>query len=177
MISESLINTVGTFSKWGDGGDITSGTDGLTSATTNTHAVSSNVMTSSNTYQKIDWEIKFGGGQTRVGLAYGSDFSKISSIQVMGDGDLIIYSPAFGIQDRTGTSITSGNIYKLTYEYDNGTINGYIDDSLVCTYNYDWSSYSTWKPIIWLENATSFIRSYTEVVPGGISASKRSINC
>ena len=181
--SENLINSTGSFSKWGDGGDITSGSNGLTSTSFNSYARSSNTLsTTSNTYWRVSGKVKSSvklsidismnnWGTKPFGVASnlwwdGSTLKSRITVLDVGDYDATVIS-----------GISKGDLITLELEYDNGTLTSYVEGTAYASYYYDLSSYSTWKPFVWVDSTSDFVQSYEEVVESGISASKRIINC
>jgi len=175
-LSENLINTLGTFSKWGDGGDITATVNGITTTSSNSYAKSSATMTSSNTYQRISFSVYWDGrGYIGVGLSWG-DWNIMQRVQINTDGNIGI-SGTLGNTSFTASGLSAGT-YDFDFEYNNGTIKFYIDGVEKKSMSGNLSSYTTFKPMFWIHDNYNFIRSYEEILPTtGIAASKRIINC
>lgn len=164
-ISENLINTLGTFSKWGDGNDITATASGITTISFNSYAKSSASMTSSNTYQRISFSVYWNGaGMFGVGLSWG-DWPTHQRVQINANGNIGIEG-ALGKTSFTPSGLSAG-IYDFDFEYDNGTIKFYIDGIEKKSMSGDLSSYTDFKPIIWIDHTNNYIRSYEEIIPGG----------
>lgn len=159
-ISESLINTTGTFTQWAGGG-ITATASGITTTSSNSYAKSSASMTSSNTYQRISFSVYWNGaGYIGVGLSWG-DWSNHQRVQINTDGTI-------GIEGTLGkTSFTSSGLsagtYDFDFEYDDGTIKFYIDGVEKKSMSGDLSSYTDFKPMFWIHDSYNFIRSYEEI--------------
>lgn len=165
-ISENLLGTVGTFTSVAGGG-ITGAANGITTTSSNSYALSSATMTPSNTYQKIEYYVIWATGcYVGPGLHYGPTWDKHFRVQISNDGNISI-AGSFGNVDSKASGVTSGSTVKIGVEYDNGTINGYLNDVLKCTYDFDLSAFSTWKPIFWVHDTSCFVRSYQEILPGG----------
>ncbi len=169
-ISENLINTLGTFSKWGDGGGITATASGITTTSFNSYGKSSATMTSSNTYQRIKFTCKI-GSNLGVGIRWDDTFPHGIGANLWNNGgNWISRVTKLGVGEYDATvvpGLSAGDIVTLEFEYDNQNLRAYVNGTVYAETTGNYSAYSTWKPYLWVDKTSDYIQAYEEVLPGG----------
>jgi hypothetical protein len=161
-ISENLINSTGTFSAWAGGG-ITSGTNGMTTTSSNSWARSSASMDNSDNAFDIEFVVKW-GGHVNVGVSDGRSWGTWGGAWVgrLYTTYIDICMIGGSTYDAKTHGLTEGDVATVRFQYASGTINLYLNDTLKCTHSVDLSSYTTMYPVIWVDNNDDFIQSYKE---------------
>jgi len=183
MISETFNNTVGTIVAFESSAVPKATVSGLTGVGGNDWMRSNtNSMDNSDNAFDIEFVVKW-GQMIQVGVSDGRNWGTwggVWTLYLNQDGK--IYITQTGVSNNTGAThgLSLGDTATLRMKYESGTITAYVNGVQKHTYSADLSSYTTMYPLLYTGTEDSdYIISYTEVVPGGggISASKRSINC